>query len=122
MNINSFGAKPYFPPVEPELPATANGGNPTASSEKMKEAVESMESLFITQMYQAMRRTAPGSTLFGNTRNEEMFRDMLDQEMAKEAAHSGAFGLGKSLYQQFAAPAENGPEGKPAPHPAARPR
>jgi Rod binding domain-containing protein len=69
---------------------------------RLREVSEDFESLFVTQMYQAMRRTAPPTQLFGNTRDEELFRDLLDQEVAKKAAHGGSFGLGESLYQQMA--------------------
>jgi peptidoglycan hydrolase FlgJ len=69
---------------------------------RVREASEDFESLFVTQMYQAMRRTAPPTELFGNTRDEELFRDLLDQEFAKTAAQSRSFGLGEALYEQMA--------------------
>ena len=76
---------------------------------RVREASEDFESLFVTQMYQAMRRTAPPTQLFGNTRDEELFRGLLDQEVAKQAAHSGSFGLGESLYRQMAPQAQSVP-------------
>ena len=69
---------------------------------RLRQAAEDFESLFVTQMYQAMRKTAPPTDLFGSTRDEELFRDLLDQEVAKTAAQSRSFGLGETLYQQMA--------------------
>jgi Rod binding domain-containing protein len=68
---------------------------------RLRGAAEDFESLFVTQMYQAMRKTAPPTQLFGNTRDEELFRGLLDQEVAKTASQSGSFGLGETLYQQM---------------------
>ena len=89
--------------LEPQTAEKAVGKAAKQAKEmqRMRDAAEDFESLFVTQMYQAMRRTAPPTKLFGNTQNEELFRGMLDQETANQAAHSGSFGLGESLYQQM---------------------
>ena len=86
--------------VEPE--AAKKAIDQAKEMKRLREASQDFESLFVTQMYQAMRRTAPPTQLFGNTRDEALFRGLLDQEVAKQAALGGSFGLGESLYQQMA--------------------
>lgn len=68
---------------------------------RLRETAEDFESLFVAQMYQSMRRTAPATKLLGDTRSEELFRDLLDHEVAKQASHGPSFGLGEQLYQQM---------------------
>jgi Rod binding domain-containing protein len=86
----------------PQPESATNAVHHAKEMKRVREASEGFESLFVTQMYQAMRRTAPPVELFGNTRDEELFRDLLDQEVAKTAAQSRSFGLGETLYQQMA--------------------
>src|ERR1051325_6767514 len=72
---------------------------------KLREAAQDMESLFVTQMLQAMRQTVPESGLLGSGSGQKLFRDMLDQELAKEISHGSGLGIGEMLYRQLA-PAE----------------
>lgn len=104
--------------VQPETAKKAVGQ--AKEMERTRAASEEFETLFVTKMYEAMRRTAPPAQLFGNTRDEELFRGLLDQEVSKQAAHSGSFGLGESLYQQMLRKPNIVKSGKTDPDPEGR--
>jgi flagellar protein FlgJ len=71
------------------------------SPESLREATQQMESLFITQLMKSMRGTVPASHLLSSGKGEQLFREMLDQELAGRVAQSGGFGIGEMLYQQL---------------------
>ena len=71
---------------------------------KLREATQQFEGLFLTQMMEAMRRTAPKGGILAANSGEQMFRQMFDQEIAQRMAQSGGVGIGEMLYQQFAPP------------------
>src|SRR2546426_347345 len=66
----------------------------------LREATQEFEGLFIAHMMQTMRRSVPGSKLLGSGSGQTIFREMLDQELARQIAHSGGFGIGEMLYQE----------------------
>ncbi|HOM71350.1 MAG TPA: rod-binding protein [Armatimonadota bacterium] len=66
----------------------------------MKVCVE-FESLLATQMLKKMRESVPKTDLFGSRDKEEMFQDMLDQEVCLNLSKSGSIGLAEVLYQQL---------------------
>jgi flagellar protein FlgJ len=67
----------------------------------LREASQEFESLFIAQIMDAMRSTVPQSNLMGNSSGLRIFRQMLDQELSRQVAKSGGFGIGEMLYQQL---------------------
>ena len=80
---------------------------PLAIDTKLREATQQFEGLFLTQMLEAMRRTAPKGGILPASSGEQMFRQMFDQEIAQRMAQSGGVGIGEMLYQQFEPPQEN---------------
>ena len=74
---------------------------PTGPSQLKRAAIE-MESWFINQMFQAMRRTVPeGEGMFEMSNAERIWRDMLDEQTSQNLAESGGLGLAASLYEQL---------------------
>src|SRR5438128_248004 len=71
------------------------------TSRKLHEAAQEFESLFIDQMLQTMRRSMPEGGLLGAGSGQRTFREMLDQEMSRQIAHSGGLGVGELLWQQL---------------------
>jgi peptidoglycan hydrolase FlgJ len=69
----------------------------------LRKACREFESLLTAQMLQKMRDSVPKSDLFGSREKEEIFQSMLDEEMAKHIAHTGALGLGDAIYAQLKA-------------------
>lgn len=74
---------------------------PTAANAKIREATQQFEGLFLAQMLEAMRKTAPTGGILPANSGEQMFRQMFDQEIAQRMAQSGGVGIGEMLYQQF---------------------
>jgi flagellar protein FlgJ len=52
-------------------------------------------------MYKAMRKTVPDSGLFEKDMASELYREMLDMEMAKATAAGKGTGIGEAMYQQM---------------------
>jgi Rod binding domain-containing protein len=78
------------------------GVPPTGSLPRtLREATQEFESLFIGQMMREMRSTVPESGLLGAGSGQQIFREMLDQELSRRAAYSGDFGIGELLYRQL---------------------
>src|SRR5437016_4350518 len=72
----------------------------------LREATQEFESVFIAHMMQTMRRSVPESKLLGGGSGQTIFREMLDQELSRQIAHSGGFGIGESLYEQLSDPTQ----------------
>jgi len=68
---------------------------------KLKEACQEYESMFISQLLSTMRKSVPKSDIFGDRKNEEMFQDMMDGEVAKTWSKTEGIGLANILYQQM---------------------
>lgn len=79
----------------------------TPSASSLREATQQFEGLFLTQMMEAMRRTAPKGGILPSSGGEQMFRQMFDQEIAQRMAQSGGVGVGELLYRQFTPPKPN---------------
>lgn len=72
--------------------------------EKLHQAAQQMESLFVDMLFKEMRKSAPRVSLTGKTSNAEAtFSDMLDEKRAEELAKTGSLGIGKILEQQLRA-------------------
>lgn len=77
---------------------------PDIAPTKLREATQQFEGLFLNQMMEAMRRTAPKGGILSANSGEQMFRQMFDQEIAQRMAQSGGVGIGEMLYKQFVPP------------------
>ncbi len=74
------------------------GGNSDAA---LNRACAEMESLFIYQLFKEMRSTIPKSGFISGGRAEEVYRSMLDSELAKELAKRNGLGLASMLRSQL---------------------
>ena len=74
---------------------------PTQEHEKLYEACQEFEALFIKQMLNAMRKTVTKTKLIDGGMAEEIFEDMLYDEYAKKMAKTAGFGLADMLYRDL---------------------
>ncbi len=84
---------------------------------RLREAAQEFESVLIARMLEAMRKTAPQGGALPTNSGHQLFRDLMDTELSRQIARSGAFGVGEAIYRQLAPslPAEGGsPEAAPA--------
>ena len=84
------------------LPPSAN------QHDKLRRAADELEGIFLNQLFQAMRKTVPDG-LMASSSGEDMFRAMLDEQLAKEAAVKWKGGIGEALYQQLSRRLAEGP-------------
>ncbi|HEX3464008.1 MAG TPA: rod-binding protein [Candidatus Elarobacter sp.] len=86
---------------QPAQPLTAEQ---QAQLQKLHQAAQQMESLFVDMLFKEMRKSSPSTTLTGKVSNaEQTFGEMLDTKRAEELSKSGSLGIGKILEDQLRA-------------------
>lgn len=85
--------------------AHAIGNTPQQATEtqRLKDACDSFEALFMQQMLKQMRATVPKDGLFSGGSAEQMYSEMLDVELSKEMATSGGLGISRLLFEHMMA-------------------
>ena len=84
------------------LPDAVNGKHPDSASDlKLKKACSELESLFVYQLLQEMRKTVSKSGFIDEGSSEQMVTSMFDMELSKELAAQKGFGLATVLYEQL---------------------
>lgn len=68
---------------------------------KLKKALKDFEAVFMGQILKEMRKTIPKGGLFASGPQENMMRDLLDEQWARELASGPGMGLAESLYRQM---------------------
>ena len=111
-------------PNPSRLALTGQAAGPTADQkqalEKLHQAAQQMESLFVDMLFKEMRKSSPSTTLTGKVSNaEQTFGEMLDTKRAEELSKTGSLGIGKILEDQLRAAVLGGTG---APPPSARER
>lgn len=78
----------------------------TKDEKKLLHACEEFESFFIYMLLKEMRKTVPKTGLIHGGRAEEIFQDMMDEEVGKQIAHTPGMGLGiaEMLYRELSRP------------------
>lgn len=75
-------------------------GDSQTKEQKLRQACEGFESIFIQKMWEQMRSSVPKGGYL-HSREEEMYQSMFDQEFSKKMASAGGIGLGDMLYEQL---------------------
>lgn len=76
------------------------------TKEGLRAATKEFESLFLYQLLASMRQTVEKNPVFHGGRAEEIFEDMLDQELSRGLATAGGIGIADVMYQQLERQAE----------------
>lgn len=74
---------------------------PEQADKKLKQACQDFEAIFMGFMMKGMRNTVPKSDLFGSSQEEDMFKEMMDNEICKSAASRSSMGVADMLYKQL---------------------
>ena len=71
---------------------------------KLRESARDFESIFINEMYKAMRKNtmSEDDSLIPKDNATKMFEEMRDMEMAKLTAEGEGIGIGEAIYRQMA--------------------
>ena len=75
-----------------------------SQAERLQQAAEGFEALFMQQMMQSARKSSLGEDLLSSSGQDHM-RAMLDQKLTEVGAGRSNLGIARALYQQFAAAA-----------------
>ncbi len=62
-------------------------------TQKLKKACQDFEAIFLNNLFKSMRQTVPKSDLFGSTKDEEFFTEMMDSEVAQAASKQKSIGI-----------------------------
>jgi murein DD-endopeptidase MepM/ murein hydrolase activator NlpD len=71
------------------------------SPEKIRAAAAEFESIFVTQMFKAMRKTVPEGGITGGGFGGRVYQEMLDGEYARLLSVGGGLGLGQSIAREL---------------------
>jgi flagellar protein FlgJ len=89
-------------------PARLTGKEKTDHDLKaLRESCREFESIFVQQMYQAMRKNVPDNGLLPRDNATQIYQDMLDTQMARETAKGKGIGIGEKMYNQMKGAIEN---------------
>ena len=106
-------------PIDPVNGSQPLTGEQKQALQKLHQAAQQMESLFVGMLFKEMRKSAPTTSLTGKVSNaEQTFGDMLDEKRSEELAKTGSLGIGKILEQQMRAAVLGTPPAAPAADPA----
>jgi flagellar protein FlgJ len=88
-------------PVPPEKVSNYDPTSRQKEESRLKDASKQFEQVFMMQMLKEMDKSVQKSDVFGEGKDEETFKDMLNQERAKAWSESGGVGLAQLIYEQM---------------------
>ncbi|WP_277656192.1 rod-binding protein [Seleniivibrio woodruffii] len=68
---------------------------------KLKKACEDFEALFVSKMFETMRKSEIEGGLVEKNQGEQVFTSMLDSEIAQLSVKGGGMGLGKMMFESL---------------------
>ncbi len=68
----------------------------------LKESSREFETIFVMEMFKAMRKAVPDGGLFEKNQATGMFEEMLDMETARAATAGKGLGIADAMYRQMA--------------------
>lgn len=83
---------------------------------KIADAAQGMEAMFLEQMFKVMRETIPKNDMDLESPATEIYRSLLDGEVAKNSAKGGGVGLAEQIVAYLDGQRYNQKAGKDAPH------
>ncbi|MDR2161329.1 MAG: peptidoglycan DD-metalloendopeptidase family protein [Desulfovibrio sp.] len=75
-------------------------GDTRTEGEKLREACEGFEAVFIQKLWEQMRKTVPREGYL-HSKDEETYQSLFDVELAKKMASAGGIGLADLLSEQL---------------------
>jgi len=71
---------------------------------KLRKSCADFEALFISYIFQTMRRTVPESALTTRMPGKDTYTMIMDHKLSEDLARRGGIGLQKVLYEQLSQP------------------
>jgi flagellar protein FlgJ len=72
-----------------------------SEKERLRATARELESVVLTQLLSAMRETVPDGGLLEKSATEDLFRSLLDGEIARSAAEKSPFGLADAIVAEY---------------------
>jgi Rod binding domain-containing protein len=85
-------------PRQASAPTPEDRNSPRA---KLRKAAHDLESVFVAELFKAMRATVPQDGIMGEAPGQELFQGMMDDRVADLYAGRSQGGLGEALYRQL---------------------
>jgi flagellar protein FlgJ len=85
--------------IRGSLPAAT----PTPEEQRLRAATKQLESVFVQELFKAMRETVPQDGLTNGGAGEDIFTGLMDEKMATQVPEQWHRGIGESLYRQLQA-------------------
>ncbi len=82
----------------------------TAFEKKARETAESFEAVFLSQILKNMSMGIKTDGPFGGGHGEDIFRDVLNEEIANQISRNGGIGLSDAVYREILKNQEVNPE------------
>lgn len=70
--------------------------------ESLRQSCREFETIYVMEMYKAMRKTVPEDGLFEKNVSTEIYTEMLDMETAKATTKGKGLGIAEAMYKQMA--------------------
>lgn len=83
--------------------STSRLGPAVNSPERQELALKELEHYFLFTLLREMRRTLDGDRVFGDTAENRVYTEMLDDALSQKLAESGQFGIAKQIGEQLRA-------------------
>jgi len=83
--------------IQGSLPAAT----PTPEEQRLRAATKQLESVFVQQLFKAMRDTVPQDGLTDGGAGEDIFTGLMDEKVAAHVPEQWQRGIGESLYRQL---------------------
>jgi len=100
----------HIPPLATQnlarMSARADAASPEEEEKdrKLRKSCADFEALFISYIFQTMRKTVPESTLTTRMPGKDTYTMIMDHKLSEDLARRGGIGLQKVLYEQLRQP------------------
>jgi flagellar protein FlgJ len=72
-----------------------------SEKEKIRRTATELEAVVLAQILSSLRKTVPDGGLFESSLSHDVFRSMLDAELARATAERSPFGLADAMVESF---------------------
>ncbi len=92
----------FDPQVQIPRSAFQEGGKGNQPEKRaMREVCQNFEAFFVQTMFKEMRDTVPQDGLIEKSFGSDIYREMLDKQVAMQSAKRNDFGLAQAMYRQY---------------------
>ncbi len=85
----------------PDISAEKGGIQGKACRQELKRLCQDFEAVFINTLFREMHRAVPDDGYLEEGMGMDIFQEMMDMEISRQAARKGGFGLASLLYEHF---------------------